>query len=76
MRAELSEIVANSFPSQPISKICWAATIMREGYNFQSIGQANKHYLVRKGMNRHLANIRVVYAGYAPADLGKGLDHF
>ena len=47
---------------------------MREGHNFQSIGQTNEHDVVREAMNRHLPNIWVVYAGYAAAELGEGLD--
>jgi hypothetical protein len=47
---------------------------MRERYNFESVRQANEYDVVRKAMNRHLTNVRVVYARHAASDLGKSLD--
>ena len=50
--------------------------MMRKGYNFKPMCQSQEHYAVRKAMNRHLANVRIVYARHSSADLRKGFYQF
>ena len=67
---------ANSVPAQAVHKIRWASAIMSEGYDFQSIRQIYKHHVIRKRMDRHLADFLIIHAGYAATDLWESFHEF
>jgi len=64
----------HSYSAQPVPKIRGTAAVMGKGHHFQAIRQSDKDHVIRKIVNRHLADAVIGHTRYLASYLRKGFD--